>query len=92
MCNLCGSADCTNCFSDEAFEQWLHNQPTAYDIDKVVEQLEFEKGVAFMTLGNTGDEDYDFAYDNVIQYMNTAIKIVKGNYSENPNSSKGGAE
>lgn len=59
------------------FMRFVKDQPTAYNIDKVVEQLNFEKGVAFITLGNTGDEDYDFAYDNVMSYMNKAIEIVK---------------
>ena len=34
----------------------LENQPTAYDIDKVVEELEEVKMRYFLTIANTGDE------------------------------------
>ena len=55
-----------------------HNkQPTAYDVDKVVEQLEDEKRIAFLTLANTGDKVKDAVYDEVMAYLNTAIEIVK---------------
>ena len=55
----------------------IDNQPTAYDVNKVVEQLEGEKGIAFLTLANTGDKVRDVVYDEVMVYLNTAIEIVK---------------
>ena len=39
LCDICLSADCGNCFSNKNFEDWIASQPTAYDIDKIVEQL-----------------------------------------------------
>lgn len=73
ICEDCGVATPVHDTEEEAIEVWNTRKP----IDEIVEELNFEKGVAFMTLGNTGDEDYDFAYDNVMSYMNKAIDIVK---------------
>ena len=28
LCDLCGSADCSNCFMDEDFQKWIDSQPT----------------------------------------------------------------
>ncbi len=55
----------------------IDEAPTAYDVDKVVEKLEDEKGIAFLTLANTGDKVRDVVYDEVMVYLNTAIEIVK---------------
>ena len=52
-------------------------QPTAYDIDKVVEELEEVKMRYFLTIANTGDEKSDFAYENVGNALDKAIEIVK---------------
>lgn len=60
----------------------IEAMPTAYDIDKVVEQLEEKAKAVYNEI--EGD------YINYVALEN-AIKIVKGNYSENPNSLKGGA-
>lgn len=51
-------------------------------MDKVVQQLEEEKEIAFLTLANTGDKASVLAYYQVVAYLNKAIQIVK----------KGGAE
>ena len=64
LCNLCGSADCTNCFPDEAFEQWIHNQPTAYDIDKVVKEL---KATAHIPV--TEDEECWLLLDETVEIV-----------------------
>ena len=55
----------------------IKNQPTAYDIDKVVEELEVLKRIYFLTIANTGDEKSDFAYENVGNALDKAIEIVK---------------
>ena len=55
----------------------IKNQPTAYDIDKVVEQLEELKMRYFLTIANTGDEKSDFAYENVGNALDKAMEIVK---------------
>lgn len=64
-------------YSNESFKELIGNQPTAYDVDKVVEQLEDEKRIAFLTLANTGDKVKDAVYDEVMAYLKTAIEIVK---------------
>ena len=39
LCDICGSADCSNCFSDDDFEEWIDKQPTAYDVEAVCKQI-----------------------------------------------------
>ena len=55
----------------------INNQPTAFDVDKVVEQLEDKKFRAFMTLANTGDKQLDMIYENVGNCIDDSIEIVK---------------
>ena len=55
----------------------ISEQPTAYDINKVVEELEELKMRYFLTIANTGDEKSDFAYENVGNALDKAIEIVK---------------
>ena len=52
-------------------------QPTAYDVDNVVEKLEELKMRYFLTIANTGDEKSDFAYENVGNALDKAIEIIK---------------
>lgn len=56
----------------------VDNQPTAFDVDKVVEQLEELKMRYFLTIANTGDADKDCAYKNIANTIDKAIEIVKG--------------
>ena len=61
----------------------IMEQPTAYSVDKVVEELEEVKMRYFLTIANTGDEKSDFAYENVGNALDKAIEIVKqGGISE----------
>lgn len=64
----------------------IDEQPTAYDIDKVVEQLEAQKNP------HANNIFLGFCQRCVWRVYNSAIdkaiEIVKGNFSENPNSSK----
>ena len=55
----------------------ISEQPTAYDIDKVIEELKELKMRYFLTIANTGDEKSDFAYDNVRNALDKAIEIAK---------------
>lgn len=75
LCDICKSADCSNCFTDEDFEQWINNQPKAYDIGKVINQLNNESfaiGCAFTPK------------ETRTKYIKTvdAIEIVKGGKNE----------
>ena len=61
--------------------------------EKIKERLEDTKGIAFLTLANTGDKMKDVVYDEVLVYMNTAIEIVNQvaeeySSSEKPNMSE----
>ena len=73
----CVEEDCvvmTNSYAEkEAVEKWNTRKP----IERVIERLEKEKGIAFLTLANTGDSKYDFAYDYVMAYIDKAIEIIK---------------
>ena len=56
----------------------IDEQPTAFDVDKVIEQLEELKMRYFLTIANTGDVDKDCAYKNIANTIDKAIEIVKG--------------
>lgn len=45
-------------------------------IDKLLSRLEEEKGIAFLTLANTGNKTKDIVYGEVMAYLNTAIDMV----------------
>ena len=62
-------------FGTAVFEE-IRNMPTAYSVDNVVAELEELKTRYFLTIGNTGDEKSDFAYDNVGNALDKAIEIV----------------
>ena len=56
----------------------IDEQPTAFDVDEVVEQLKQLKMKYFLTIGNTGDTDKDCAYKNIANTIDRAIDIIKG--------------
>ena len=58
---------------EKVIEAWNRREP----IDRIVEQLEKERGIAFVTLANTGNKELDFTYQNVVAYMDKAIEMVK---------------
>lgn len=64
-------------YTKETVLNFVNKQPTVYNVDKVVEKLEDEKGIAFLTLANTGDRAKDTIYNEVMAYLNAAIEIVK---------------
>ena len=41
----------------------IDEQPTAFDLDEVVEQLKQSKTRYFLTIANTGDKKLDIAYE-----------------------------
>ena len=55
----------------------VEEQPTAFDVDKVIEQLEELKMRYFLTIANTGDTDKDCAYENIANTIDKATEIVK---------------
>ena len=56
----------------------IDEQPTVFDVDKVVEQLEQLKMRYFLTIANTGDADKNCAYKNIANAIDKAIEIIKG--------------
>lgn len=64
-------------FSEVDVVNMLNHAPTAYDVGKVVKELEDLKMRYFLTLANTGDADKDCAYLNTANAIDRAIEIVK---------------
>ena len=62
---------------DEAIDMAFGALEKQAGIERALERLEEEKGIAFLTLANTGDSKYDLVYDNVMAYINKAIEIIK---------------
>lgn len=62
---------CNNCI----VKAWLNNQPTAYDVDEVVEKLEEVKNKDTEIALDEAQKERCFWY---AQGMNRAIEIVKG--------------
>ena len=60
----------------------IDEQPTAFDVDEVVEQLKELKMRYYLTIANTGDEKLDVVYENVGNTLDRAIEIVKGGGAE----------
>lgn len=56
----------------------VQEQPTAFDVEKVVEQLKALKMRYFLTIANTGDADKDCAYKDIADAIDKAVEIVKG--------------
>ena len=56
----------------------IDEQPTAFDLDEVVEQLKQLKTRYFLTIANTGDKKLDIAYENVGNALDRVIEIIKG--------------
>ena len=55
----------------------IDRQHTAFDTEKVVEQLEEININYFLTIANTGSEKLDIAYGYASDSINKAIDIVK---------------
>ena len=70
------------CVSLTELAKVIDEQPTAFDVDKIVEQLKALKMRYFLTIANTGDADKDCAYKNIANTIDRAIDIVKGGGAE----------
>lgn len=55
----------------------VEEQPTAFDVEKVVRELRNLKMRYYLTVANTGDTDNDYAYMNIANAIDNAIDILK---------------
>lgn len=55
----------------------VEEQPTAFDVEKVVRELRNLKMRYYLTVANTGDTDNNYAYMNIANAIDNAIDIVK---------------
>lgn len=62
---------------DFAIGAVIDEQPTAFDLDKVVKRLKNLKAMYWLLIANTGDEKLDVAYEKVGNALDRAIEIVK---------------
>lgn len=67
---------------DFAIGAVIDEQPTVFDLDKVVKQLKDLKVMYWVSIANTGDEKLDVAYEKVGNALDMAIEIVKENGAE----------
>ena len=74
----CGKNRCVDHMDKCAWILSVEESKTAFDVDKVVEQLKQLKMRYFLTIANTGDTDKDCAYKNIANTIDKAIEIVKG--------------
>ena len=63
--------------TNKPLEDIIDEQPTAYDIEAVVKELETLKMQYYLTIANTGDEKLYFAYKEVGNAIDKAIEIVR---------------
>lgn len=63
---------------DFAIGAVIDEQPTVFDLDKVVKQLKDLKAMYWFSIANTGDKKLDVAYENVGNALDKTIEIVKG--------------
>lgn len=59
----------------------LQHAPTAYDIDRVMEQLSLERSKAVISLGESKGTAYEFCDRCVLDAYEKAIAIVKGGWN-----------
>lgn len=69
--------DYFKCVSLSELAKVIDEQPTVFDVDKVVEQLKDLKAMYWFSIANTGDKKLDIAYENVGNALDRAIEIVK---------------
>lgn len=67
---------------DFAIGAVIDEQPTVFDLDKVVKQLKDLKAMYWVSIANTGDEKLDVAYEKVGNALDRAIEIAKENGAE----------
>nr|DAZ85000.1 MAG TPA: hypothetical protein [Caudoviricetes sp.] len=73
-----GDNDYTCRLCMESTKEIIDEQPTVFDLDKVVKQLKDLKAMYWVSIANTGNEKLDVAYENVGNALDRGIEIVKG--------------
>lgn len=68
-------------FSELGVVNMLQHAPTAYDIDRVMEQLSLERSKAVISLGESKGTAYEFCDRCVLDAYEKAIAIVKGGWN-----------
>ena len=64
LCQICGSTDCANCFSDEDFKEWIDSQPKVGEWIPVSERLpEYDDGLVLVTVN---DKHNNLTFENAL--------------------------
>lgn len=69
-------------FSELDVVNMLQHAPTAYDIDRVMEQLSLERSKAIIRLGENKGTAYEFSERCTLDAYEKAIEIVKGGWNK----------
>lgn len=77
-----GSAALNHVSEHRHFIRMIGEQPTAFDVEKVVRELKELKMRYYLTIANTADADKDCAYLNTANAIDKAIEIVRGGRDE----------
>ena len=65
-------------YERQALIDRIKSQPTAYDVGKVVEQLETMRMRYYLTYANTGNKTNDEVWEKASRAVDNAIEVVKG--------------
>lgn len=65
-------------YERQALIERIEAQSIAYDVGKVVEQLETMRMQYYLTYANTGNKTNDEVWEKVSRAVDNAIEIVKG--------------
>ena len=68
-------------FSNVDVVNTLNHVPTAYDMDKVMEQLSLERSKAIIRLGENKGTAYEYSERCTLDAYEKAIAIVKGGWN-----------
>ena len=63
LCQICGSTDCANCFSDEDFKEWIDSQPKVGEWIPVSERLPEDDGLVLVTVN---DKHNNLTFENAL--------------------------
>ena len=71
LCDICSSADCANCFSDEDFKKWIDRQPKVGEWIPVSERLPNDGQWVIVFAKSNVDNDWNVP--SIVQYMGDGI-------------------
>lgn len=90
LCNICRSADCVNCFSDDDFEKWIESQPKVenmYMSPITIMQGEMKMQLEGETMKAVAGYEIDIDKDELIKALNYDRQQYEKGYKDGLNKS-----